>query len=579
MRVYNGRNVVYLILECDDGMRLSNRFMALLIVMAILVIVIPLVHAQTVGNISVVLPSKILEVGKTQRLSIYSAYGHEITDFTAYSFTSSDTDVAIVDENGNVTGVSIGRAKIYLSGAGNATVEVPVVGANLLEVPENSNIAWDKSKNSAKFWWLRKYMQNGNSTDYMSNSNKNGATVSRYEFAVETREGPLSDVDRVLRLTSKSVPSSSEGINRQYIALLSHNYILTGKNKMYEFSGWAAADNVPGAGDALHNSWKAKLLYYYAQGSTTPALKTTPTEANAVTPFLSESGNQPWTYFNTVPIVNDGLASSYNLYFQATIDGGKNVTDGGWQGDILLYGLSLHEVRYERLEFTDINLSDSVVLNQGESVDTVAKHFTNTGNEITTRLVNANEVSNDIAVTYKSSDENIATVSDDGVITAHAEGLTEITATATLGGVAQEGKITVAVDSESAQESAFGIQYAYICSRKNDAYTVTVFAATESLDYNRVGFEIIGSCETRTCADTTQVYRNVNVKYTTDGVENITSLTAENLGMSANGYIFFKSESVNAEYAQKGLIVRAYAEGEDGQRVYGSYTTLDDLVP
>lgn len=562
-------------------MRLSNMvIMHMVLILVIVIAAISPAHAGNAADVSVCLPSNIIEVGKTQRILLYSADGEEITDFGAYSFSSSNTDIATVDESGNVTGVSIGRVKITISGAASATVEIPVVGANILKIPTDSNIAWTSSRNVSKFWWLRKYMQNGNGTDYMSNSNKNGVAVSRYDFALETREGPLSDTDIVLRLTSKSVPSGSEGINRQYIHLVSDYYAVADKNKIYEFSGWAAAENVAGGGNSLHNAWQAKVFYYLSSGNATPSLSKVPTEANAVTPFTSKNGNQPWTYFTTTPIVNDGLASSYNLSFQAAIDGGKSVTDGGWKGDILLYGISLHEVAYDRLRFTDVNSADSIVLRAGESVDTAIKHLTNTGNEITTRLAGANAVTDDITVKYESSDDAVASVSDTGIITAHGKGMAEITATATLGGVIKEGRITVAVNPESADEGAdvFGARYAYICSRKNDAYTVTVFAATESLDYTRVGLEIIGSSAARTSADITQVYKSINVKYTTDGTQKSTSLTAYDLGMSENGYIFFRSENINPEYAEKGLIVRAYAEDEDGKRVYASYAVIDDLV-
>lgn len=555
---------------------ISNKIASVLIVTFLIVTAIPISHAEAAGDISPCFKSNILEIGKTQKISLYDADGNLLSDLSGYRFKSLNPDIATVDEVGNVTGVSIGRAKIEITGAAYAIAEIPVVGANLLKEIEATNIAWAAAKSDAEFWWLRKQMRGADGTDYMSNSNKSGSAVSRYEIKVKTMDGPVSDADRVLRLTSKSVPSSSEGIKRQYIYLISNDYTLASKNKIYELSGWAAAENVPKNGTLLHNAWKVKIFYYMSNGGAAPALGNVPTEATAVTPFAGKTGNQEWTYFNTKPIVNDGLANAYRLYFQAAIDGGKYVTDGGWQGDILLYGLSLHEVEYDELVFTDENSSSSMVMCVGQSAGTVVKHLTTTGNEISTRLTDTNAVADGIAVSYSSSDEAVATVSDIGVITAHSEGCVDITATATINGVTKSRSITLAVNSGEEAES-FGACYAYISSRAESECTVTVFAGIESLSYDKVGFEITASATARSDVGITDVYKSVNVKYTSGGNEKLSSVSAKELGMDEDAYIFFRSEKMDLEYADKGLVVRAYAECEDGTRIYGSYAVLDEI--
>ena len=186
-------------------MSMSNKIASLLLVLLILADAVPSGLAR-VADISVHLPSNILEVGKTQRLSVHTADGEEEENFGAYSFNSSNPEVVSVDALGNVTGVSVGRATVTVNGT---AVEIPVVGANLLEEPSNSNIEWSKSESGTKFWWLRKYMQNASGVDYMSNTNKSGAALSRYSVAVDTGSGPVSDSERILRIGSKSVPAAS----------------------------------------------------------------------------------------------------------------------------------------------------------------------------------------------------------------------------------------------------------------------------------------------------------------------------------------------------------------------------------
>ena len=220
---------------------------------------------------------------------------------------------------------------------------------------------------------------------------------------------------------------------------------------MYELSGWVKAENTK----SLHNGWGVRTYYYAKNTSGAYSLMSHATSAMRVSPWQGKNGDQDWTYFATLPLANDAIAE-YSILLQPRIEGSKTVASGGWIGDILFADLSMHEVQYDRMEFTAAGAVSG--RKATDTVKTAAKHYSTTGQEIKyltflTESAGVPATADGAApVRYTTSDPFVARVDEAGVITAVGGGEAVITASATIGGITHSQQIAVTVTGAPASK-------------------------------------------------------------------------------------------------------------------------------
>ena len=390
------------------------------------------------------LPAQFVEVGQSAEIALEDARGNPVSA-GSYVITSRNPEIATVS-GGRVTGVSIGRATLTIIGDQETTLEIPVVGENLLtrNGVENGSFADGAAYGAAqngKFWNVYQSDQDG----YMDGDG--------YSFEIVEQESAVQEQTHVLKLSSSKLPDDASQANMRF-SLRSGvteprdgqqlGGILIDSGKMYELSGWAKAENTK----SLLNAWSARTYYYAKNDQGSTVMFQDATNAMQVYPWTGRTQDQDWTYFATIPLANDELAECAVL-LQPRIEGSRTVASGGWIGDILFADLSMHEVQYDRMRFA---ASGSVTnLRAGDTVNTNIKHYSTTGQEIKYLKVVEKAAgvpkteASPVPVQYSSSDAFVARVNANGVISAIGGGNAIISATATIGGVTQTQKIAVSV--------------------------------------------------------------------------------------------------------------------------------------
>ena len=434
------------------------------------------------------LPAQFVEVGRSAEIKLTDAAGNPVSP-GGYTITSSDPTVATVS-GGSVTGVSIGRATLTISGAaGESTLEIPVVGENLLtrDGVENGSFAGGAAYGSAlgsKFWNVYQSDKDG----YMDGDN--------YSFEMVKGESAVSAETNLLKLSSSGLPSdpaktkmlfSLRSAATEPSAGKQWGGILAESGKLYELSGWAKA----GADtQSLHDAWSVRTYYYAKNTGGTYTMFQNATNTTQVIPWKGVSGAPDWTYFATVPISNDAL-TDYTVLLQPRIEGNKPVASGGWIGDIYFADFSMHEVQYDKLDFTAAE--DVSALEAGAVVATGVRHLSTTGQEIAYQAVasvtdkgvpTTKEAA--IPVAYQSLNESVATVAADGAITAVSSGTAIIRASATVGGITRTGEIVVTV-AGGAEETKLSVS-AQACPELQEGGSATAALTVTRSDGQAVDF-------------------------------------------------------------------------------------------
>ncbi|MBQ9984712.1 MAG: Ig-like domain-containing protein, partial [Oscillospiraceae bacterium] len=196
-------------------------------------------------------------------------------------------------------------------------------------------------------------------------------------------------------------------------------------NKLYEYTGYIKSENIKNA----VRSAKGELYYY--------SLAYTPTKVERATlknynhyPWEGTSGAQDWTQF-TVPAVwlnwkgYDGIAVDPRVEFTAMDD--ENA-------DFYIANLHLHEVSFETVDFSLVKPIENP--KTYDTFETSFRALTNTGNEII-----SGDDNQKITAKYSSTNETVAKVSEDGVITVVSNGKCDIIAEVTIGNATQTGRI------------------------------------------------------------------------------------------------------------------------------------------
>ena len=237
-----------------------------------------------------------------------------------YTFTSETPEIATVSGN-RVTGVSIGRARITVSGPAETSLEIPVVGENLLTREGVRNGAFEDGvlygDAGDKFWEVAK------TGDYMVGDN--------YSCEVVSATGGAGVETNVLKLTSTGLASGKK--NMRFSLRSKYTEPVAGKqsggvtldpNKLYELTGWVMAENT----QSLHNDWSVRTYYYAKNSSGSYKTFNDATNSTSVRPWDDATGDQEWTYFATKTLANNAL-SAYSLLLQPRIEGNKTVAKGG----------------------------------------------------------------------------------------------------------------------------------------------------------------------------------------------------------------------------------------------------------
>ena len=368
------------------------------------------------------LPYEFIHVGDSVKI---------VNANSSYTYTSSDDSVATVAADGTITGVGMGSATITATkGEIVKTFELPVVGANLLI---RNGYDHGKFENGI-------YFSDGSGTvdktkTFWEASRKDTDYV--FDFAMVSVNLPgRKDLSNAAKFTfdGNGTPGSNGRITMKVTAPAStpaknsdRGMILAEDNKLYEFSGWVAAENTEVLGDFWH-----MLTYYdYKDGTATEI------RGHSLKPWDGKSGNQPWQMLTLPAVMID-----HSEYTEVWMRPYMQSISATKVGDILMTEYSVHEVIYDKLEIS----AEKTKIEASETLSLSAKHYSNTGNEIKQMI--SGKISNpNIPVTYESLDTEVVRVIDDkGTLLGVSDGTAKVKATATICGVTVSEEIEITVE-------------------------------------------------------------------------------------------------------------------------------------
>ncbi len=196
-------------------------------------------------------------------------------------------------------------------------------------------------------------------------------------------------------------------------------------NKLYEFTGYIKSANI----ETEPKLAKGEMFYYGVNEG-----KTAKIVNFFATPWAEKSGDQEWTQF-TVP----AIWTNWNGYDGMTIDPRVEfqVPDAE-NPEFYIANLHLHEVSFETVDFRLTEKMENP--KTYDKFQTAFTPLTSTGNEII-----SGDEKQKITAKYSSTNETVARVSEDGVITVVSDGECEILAEVTINDVTRVGRIPIAV--------------------------------------------------------------------------------------------------------------------------------------
>ncbi|MBQ2742983.1 MAG: Ig-like domain-containing protein, partial [Oscillospiraceae bacterium] len=356
-----------------------------------------------------------------------------LTGAMADSWESSDAAIAEVDNDGVVTGKAIGRVTITAKKDGEkiASIEIPVVGENLL-IRNGVNHGKFEGGTESLFDDKSGYFVTGNKNLkaqhfwYTPTSSNSGSARYPDAVTIENITTSVSSATPALKFTISKILTSGSTTrkfelrtatminNTSDYADYAYGAIETESGKLYELSGWAKFDHT-----------KMRNLYgtvkYYKEDGTTAS-----TALTAVNDKASLTASNEWQYFNTMPVARytftDAIAAQ--MFFSSSYSDTADATS-----DIYFADLSFHEVAYDLQFKSQRHFNNREV---GFTAKTDFSFLSNTGKEIVSFDSDGNVV--DIPVVYNSTNPEVATINESGVITAVGVGTTTISVTVTVSG-------------------------------------------------------------------------------------------------------------------------------------------------
>ncbi len=376
-------------------------------------------------------PQGFITVGEEATVKITDAGGNHPGDGIKYTYDIEDESI-VTEKNGVFSGKKIGKTKVdVLAELGEEkrefTFDAVVVGENLLVRHgvdhgqfENSIYMRDESVSGVlakdSLWYVTKNAERDN---FVYTLLKNQLSPTKTSF---TNIAKISFEDSVTSTIEYNL-SRIQGRTRYYAPeSTDHNGLVNlDPNKLYEYTGYIKSENIKNK----VRSAKGELFYYTLTGTTATSL----INYNHY-PWEGKIGAQDWTQF-TVPAVwlnwkgYDGITVDPRVEFTAMDD--ENA-------DFYIANLHLHEVSFDRVDFSLVKPIETP--KTYDAFETSFTAFTNTGNEI----ISGNE-NQKITAKYSSTNERVAKVSEDGVITVVSNGKCEILAEVKIGNATQTGRI------------------------------------------------------------------------------------------------------------------------------------------
>ena len=376
-------------------------------------------------------PQGFIEIGKAATIDVTDASGNHPGDGIEYTYEVEDESV-VTEKGGVFTAKKMGKTKVgVVAKLGEEEKEFSfdavVVGENLLVRHgvdhgrfENSMFMRDGSVQGLlqtdTFWFVTKnevrdnfvYTLLENQLSPTKTAFTNVAKISFEDTVTSTSENNLA---RIQGRAAYYAPGSEN-----------HNGLINlDSDKLYEYTGYIKCENIK---DTVRSA-KGEVFYYTLTGTKVASLKNYNTY-----PWEGKSGSHDWTRFN-VPAVwlnwkgYDGITADPRVEFTAMDD--ENA-------DFYIANLHFHEVSFETVDFRLVSPIESP--KTYDTFETTFAAYTNTGNEI---------ISGDEKITakYSSTNENVARVSEDGIIMAISDGKCEILAEVTIGNTTQTGRIPI----------------------------------------------------------------------------------------------------------------------------------------
>jgi len=387
-------------------------------------------------------PQKLLHVGDTLAISGVPA---------GATLSVAPEGVLTVAQNGEVTGVAMGKATVTVSAGGkNHTIEIPVVGEN--------RISTAPGKSGDDYFRNGIYDDGGlgttteeSDTIWIFGGTKATSEITSTLESFTDMPGRTSAVHglktvtngtRFYITTSDDKAKSGDGINT------------TRNEKIYEFTGWIKLDktsenNLPAPATVL-----AGISTAWKKGTTQNAHIKTAAVWNDGDYEVTDS-TTGWKMFATPSVLqyrsnmdltdgNDTVGMVPRLNVNST-----SVANTALTGYFTEF--SLHEVVLDRIELSHDRVDLST---DGETSATVSviNTYSNTGRKIES----INQTSVKGTPTYKSNNTAVATVDDAGVITAVAAGSTTIEVSTTIGNVTKTATVDVVVTGGTTPEPGPG---------------------------------------------------------------------------------------------------------------------------
>lgn len=334
--------------------------------------------------------TKLELIKKQTSVITYSFNPGDTTDDKTVTFTSSDTSVVVVDENGTLTAKKAGTATITLKGANNisAVVEVTVKEIPIDEVVLNTESAVVEAGETTTLQATIK-PENNTDDDQTISWSSSDETVAIVE--VDANDSSKVTVKAIAGgtavITAKAwngtkatctikVPKHIEGIELPESA-----EVLRRNTKVLE-----VIVNPTDAEDDTTVTWTSsnpEIATVDEKTGMITAVKEGTVEITATTKVLNASTNKPFTATATVIVKENHLTSEMR----------ENIVFG--EIETLLKG--------QRFDLNDaLNLQD---------------------------ILEQNSITDDIVVEWGSSDDEIATIEQSGIVYGVKEGTVTITAT------------------------------------------------------------------------------------------------------------------------------------------------------
>ncbi|MBR4966268.1 MAG: Ig-like domain-containing protein, partial [Lachnospiraceae bacterium] len=401
-----------------------KKILSIILAAAMILSLIPSVFAvEGEADVSFAFPQKILHVGETLAISGVPE---------GATLSVEPEGVLTVAQNGEISGVAIGKATVIAEASGKKyTIEIPVVGENIIPVGNRNfeNGVYHKTEGT------------GTTTDKTATE----WTLQNFKVSVDdfTLPGRTSTVKG---LTATYVKGNANRIQPQggtgsEAELENYFTVKNSSGKIYELTAWVKVEK---DGAKTFPATKLQLYTYFLNGTT--AKSKIPAQT-----FALDDAGMDWTFVTISGNYNDigSSVANYNntLYFAPRFDMAKK-TDDTFGGIAHLTEYSIHEVAFDEVWVSETEVN----LNAGETKTITSKNLSNTGTEFQGAYMFNGEGTDRgiIEPAYTSKNTAVATVDESGLITAVAAGETTIEVSTTIGNVTKTATVSVVVAGSAA---------------------------------------------------------------------------------------------------------------------------------